>query len=61
MLRKTVLRAKVRHASFLVMIIPLSSGALLHVSKGTIPIQQELNIQDGQSPICDVVGVQIPT
>ena len=50
MLRKTVLRAKVRHASFLVMLIPLSSGALLYVSKGALPIQQELNIQDGQSP-----------
>ena len=50
MLRKTVLRAKVRHASFLVMLIPLSSVALLYVSKGALPIQKELNIQDGRSP-----------
>ena len=50
MLRKTVLRVKVRHASFLVMVIPPSSVALLYVSKGVLPIQQELNFQDGRSP-----------
>ena len=50
MLRKTVLRVKVRPASFLVMLIPLSFVALLYVSNGALPIQQELNIQNGRSP-----------
>ena len=39
MLRKTVPRAKVRHASFLAMLIPFSFGALLSVPKGDLSIQ----------------------